>query len=555
MMHLRNVNRPLEEAPAKRVGLKDQANRSWKHPLLFAFGLLVVASATAQPLADLRTRPERTDYVETSRYADVMAFVEAVTDASPRLHLTRYGYTIEGREMPLVVAGDVADASPEAIRATGKLRVLVQGNIHAGEVEGKEAVLEILRSIAQGEHADWFDDLVILFTPIYNADGNERVNLYNRPYQHGPTGGMGQRPNAQGFDLNRDHMKLASSEARNFARLLTDYDPQVTLDLHTSDGSFHGYHLTYSPPLNPDTDPAIVAFLRGELLPAVARTMRADGGWESYHYGNFDGFEQRPKADSPGWYTFDHRPRFNNSYVGLRNRVAILSEAYAYITFEDRIAVTRAFVEEILTYAADHTDEIVALTRAADARSIVGTPMAVRSTFAPPDTTTILVGDVTRERNPFSGAPMFLRTDDVTPRAMLDFTTFAASETTVAPAAYLIPESETRVLENLAFHGIQTTPAQVGDQRVEVFAIDSVRVSPRAFQGVNEQEVFGSYRAEERAIPENTLRVDVAGPLARLIVYLLEPRSDDGLVDWGFFGDTLKAGGTYPIWRVPQRGN
>jgi len=280
--------------------------------------LLLAAQAGAQTPGPLRTRPERTEYRETSSYADVMDFVRRASTMAPRLlHPTTFGYTMEGRALPLVVVGRVRDASPAAVRASGKIRVFIQANIHAGEVEGKEAAQMLLRALARGEHATWFDSLVLLIAPIYNADGNERVKLTNRPLQNGPVGGMGQRANAQGLDLNRDHMKLESPEARSLVALFNAYDPQVVIDLHTTDGSFHGYHLTYAPPLHPNTDSAIVRLLRDDWLPAVTRAIKRRDGWDFYYYGDFPG--PREPVIERGWYSFDARPRFNNNYVGLRN--------------------------------------------------------------------------------------------------------------------------------------------------------------------------------------------------------------------------------------------
>lgn len=219
----------------------------------------------------------------------MIAFIGSVSRGRRTLHVTQLGYSFEGRALPLVVVGNVADASPEAVRRSGKLRVYIQANIHAGEVEGKEAALMLLRDLAAGRHARWLDSVVLLIAPIYNADGNERVSLTNRPLQNGPVGGMGQRANAQGLDLNRDHVKLESPEARSVARFLTDYDPEVGMDLHTTDGSVHAYHLTYAPPLHPGTDPAIVGLLRGRWLPEVMRSIRQRDGWDFFYYGNLPG--------------------------------------------------------------------------------------------------------------------------------------------------------------------------------------------------------------------------------------------------------------------------
>ncbi len=84
-----------------------------------------------------------------------MAFVEEVDQASPLVHLTTFGYSYEGRPLPLAVVGRVKDGSAEAVRATGLTRVYLQANIHAGEVEGKEVLQMLLRDLALGRTPEW----------------------------------------------------------------------------------------------------------------------------------------------------------------------------------------------------------------------------------------------------------------------------------------------------------------------------------------------------------------------------------------------------------------
>src|SRR6185295_9914729 len=137
-------------------------------------------SAAATSLADLKTTAEASDYKSTSTYDDVVRFMKAVDAASPIVFYDAYGVTAEGRPMPLAVVGTgLRAATPAAVRATGKLRVHIQANVHAGEVEGKEAALVLLREFAQGKHKDWLESMVFLITPIFNADGNERFSLTN----------------------------------------------------------------------------------------------------------------------------------------------------------------------------------------------------------------------------------------------------------------------------------------------------------------------------------------------------------------------------------------
>ena len=509
----------------------------------------LVPSVFAQEtdLSFLTTRAERTDYVETTRYDELMGFLEVATAQSPRLQLTTFGYSTEGRALPLVVYGNVSDTSPTSIRATGKLRVYVQGNIHAGEVCGKEALLMLIRDLASGRHAQWANSLVVLLAPIYNVDGNERINLFNRSRQNGPYGGMGQRPNAQGLDLNRDHIKVKSPEARALIQLMNEYDPHVLVDLHTTNGTQHAYHLTYSPPLNPNTATEITSFLRVDMLPDITETIRKKHGWEYYYYGNLP-FR---RGSEPGWYTFDHRPRFNNNYAGLRNRIAILSEAYAYASFEERILASLYFVEEILNYSHSRADDIRRVIEDASAVSVIGLQLAVRSDFErSEEPVDILLGETHTKPNPFSGEMVRVRDEATRSQRMFEYGTFAATESERVPSKYYVSAEARIVREYLDLHGIQYKETNTTERvAVESFTIDSTEVSPRVFQNIRERTVYGSYSPVEKTLEPGTLEVSVDQELGRLIFYLLEPRSDDGLVNWALLDAFIEVGGEYPVYR------
>ena len=510
--------------------------------------------AVDAPSAWPTTRAERSGYLETSRYDDVVAFVEAVDEASPQLHATTFGYSMEGRALPLIVAG-APSASAADVRATGRTRVLVQANIHAGEVEGKEVVQMLLRDIAQGRHGAWLDELTLLFIPIYNADGNERVRLDNRSEQHGPLAGVGTRENAQGLDLNRDHTKLDSPEARSLIRLLDEYDPHVVVDLHTTNGTYHAYHLTYSPPLHPATDTAITTMLRERWLPDVTRAMH-DNGWLAWYYGNLP-IREWGMTGERGWYTFDYRPRFNTHYAGLRNRFGILSEAYSYASFEDRIGATYSFVSRVLDWAAAHASEIRESAAAADAEDLRGRKLPLRARIASSGDTTILLGAIEERVNALSGRVYAARLDSVAPERMPNYDRFEATEWETVPERYYVPVELTHVVALLRAHGIRleaspTPPPGIAvDYGVEIFRVDSVRTAARAFQGHKEREAFGRWCLSRGGI-ENTWIVDMRQPLARLAFTLLEPRSPDGVVNWNFVDPALEAAPMqYPIMRTP----
>ena len=331
--------------------------------LLHGAGLAAAQSAApaARPSAGqktaLLTRPEASNFAETSQYADVMSYMKAMAFASPQIHLTTFGYTFEGRPLPLAVIG-APGATPEQVLATGKTRVYLQGNIHAGEVEGKEALLWLLRSIARGERADWFKSVVLLIGPIYNADGNERVSVANRGSQNGPIGGMGQRANAQNLDLNRDCTKLETPEARSMAMLLTRYDPHVAIDLHTTDGSADsGFYLTYETSLNPNDSKATSGLLRDSLLPSVTKTIKAKHGWDYFYYGGVARGAERSYGSDGDL----AKARYTSTYFGVRNRLGlpVLHDVVEHL-FEEPVVGLDAVLERRVRVGLDQDSEPVA---------------------------------------------------------------------------------------------------------------------------------------------------------------------------------------------------
>jgi hypothetical protein len=516
-----------------------------------AQGHLARDAAPAAMTESLTTRPERTDYRETSRFDEVVAFMEAADRASPRIHLTTFATTNEGRRLPLAVVGHVADASPQGVRASGKTVVYLQGNIHAGEVEGKEALQMLLREIAAGRHDAVLDSLVLLIAPIYNADGNERIDPQNRPRQHGPVGGMGIRPNAQGLDLNRDHTKLESPEARGLVAMLTAYDPHVIVDLHTTNGTYHGYHLTYAPPLHPNTPAPIDRMLRDEWLPSMTESLRRDHGWLMYYYGNVPSAEDGNASTPRGWYSYDHRPRFGTQYAGLRNRFAILSEAYAYLTFEERVRVTKDFVDETLGWARANAVRIRRTTDAADRDDVRGRPLALTARLRQTGEVTIVMGDVVEEPSPVDGHMMLRRADAVREERMPEWQAFEPVEVETAPAAYLLPPGADSLVARLGMHGIRLEPAPMGRMEIEAFRVDSTSVAPRAFQGHQERRIWGRWERATREIAPGTLMLPMDQPLARLAFTLLEPRSDDGFAAWNGMDAWITAGRELPVLRIP----
>ena len=499
-----------------------------------------------------QTRAERTDYRETSHYEDVIHFLEDLQAKGAPIAVQFIGISTQGHKIPLVIAARPLVAGPSKARLNGKPVVYVQANIHAGEVEGKEAVLMLLRELARKPEGGPLDEIVLLTIPIYNIDGNEALGSWqkNRHNQNEPEM-VGTRSNGQGLDLNRDGMKAESPEMRAALRsIYTTWDPDILVDLHATNGTRHGFQLTYSPPLHPDTESALLHFNRDEFLPAVRRRMRQDFDIETFVYGNLPRNQK-----SKGWYQSAPNPRRITNYVGLRNRLSILSEAICYLPFRERVEVTYHFVSTVLKEIGRQRQHILSLTREADARVIgwglqpeTAPALTVRYQIISRGKEEILLEKSASAGNSSKKTKRITAPQDIIPVRMPVYDRFEATRTARFPAAYFIPATLRESVELLRRHGIVVEKLQADWKgTTEVFLIDEVISADQSFQGHILKELKGRFESAQTKIPKGSYLVRTAQPLGILIFHLLEPESIDGVATWGFLDKVLHAKARYPI--------
>lgn len=504
----------------------------------------------------LRTTAERTNFEATSTHAEVVALMDALAKEAPQARRASMGTTVEGREIPLLICSDPPVASASEARALaereGRPIVLIFANIHAGEVDAKEAVLMLARELVLGPERPLLGKLVVVLAPIYNCDGNERFGEagVNRPGQDGPVRGMGMRHNAMDLDLNRDFGKLESPEARAFVRFLNDWDPHVVVDGHTTDGSYHRYLITYAGPKVPAADPRLIEFGRDRMLPEIGRALRARTDIDTFFYGDFVGDHENPPRPHAAWTMFPATARYSTGYLGLRGRIGILSESYSYSPFKDRILGTLEFCREILRYTAAHATEVRSVTAGATragagADGLLG-DIAIRSKPAPAPEKAPIKGYVeeTREGRAVSTNQPAEYECEVLNR-------FEPALSVTRPAAYVFTTAAPKVVENLRLHGVRAEALeQDADLDAEVYTIDSIKPASRAWQGHTLVEVEATPTRKTLRVPKGAMLVRTDQPLGNLIVYWLEPECEDGLTTWNFFDEWLKPEGEFPVARV-----
>ncbi|HJQ19207.1 MAG TPA: M14 family metallopeptidase [Gemmatimonadaceae bacterium] len=506
------------------------------------------------------TRAERSNFTETSTHADVMAFIDTLKSTGKTVYVTSMGTTSQGRDIPLVVMSRPLVRTPAEAQRLNRPIVYIQGNIHGGEVEGKEALLALLRDLDQDGYQNVLDSLVIVAAPIYNGDGNDAMGPQetNRSEQNGPAI-VGQRANGMGLDLNRDYIKAEAPETQAALDFFRAWDPDVFIDLHTTDGSYHGYALTWAPPLNPAARFS-GAYTRDTILPLIRGWLHLNRRVETFPYGNFISQDSAAK----GWYTYDHRPRFGTNYYGLRGRMAILAEAYSHDPFRRRIATMYTFLLSTLSTLASNWEDVVEVGDEADRRTTGfvsgpsrGPRIAIRSEITrSPRTDDVLVAETVRTGDTIryeAGMPRGVRpTGELRRVKMPVYDRFDTVLDQALPYAWIIAPDQASLLPLLRRHGIVIE--QLSERavvRAESFVIDSVVRSSRPFQGHQEVRLEGSWQPSDAvALDSGTYVIRAAQPLAILALYLLDPRSDDGLETWNFTDAWVRPGGRFPVVRA-----
>ena len=506
---------------------------------------------------DLILTPEKSNFEKTSTYGDVMNFINAIKGKSPYIQISTLGKSPMGKEIPFVILSNPSVSTPEQAKASGKPVVYIQGNIHAGEVEGKEAVMMMIRDILLGNKLSLLDNQIILFVPIYNSDGNDKMAKGLRPTQENSPLETGERENGQGLDLNRDGIKMEAPETAGLVQnIITAWDPQMSVDLHTTNGTWHAYSLTWAPSYLYAGEPGTYHYTNDVMLPAITQKIKDTYGMFFGPYGDYNTREGWPVKN---FYTYNHHPRYIVNQFGLRNRMAILSEAFAHERFYQRIYSTYTFVYEILEYCNKHGKEIMQINHDADLAAVKNVldnagkvKKGVRYKMVP--TAQKLNGFRTYDYTPFfraDGSKTLVKKGNiVTYDSVTYYGEFKDTVQSTLPRGYIIPAAQSAIADQLIKQGATVTKLEKDEKLSgEIFTVEKYDRSTRKFEGHNMASAEGKFEAATRIAKKGDYMVDLAQPLANLIFYMLEPQSDDGLLTWNFFDSYFDQNGvsTKPV--------
>jgi|CXWL01.1.fsa_nt_gi hypothetical protein len=524
-----------------------------------SFRVFVLATLLlAAPLRPAETpRPpetpaERAAFRATPSYAETGEFLaELAARSGGTVALTSFGLSAEGRTMPLLVVSADGATTPERARELERPVVLVLAGIHAGEIDGKDALLALLRDFTFGRRdlAATLGGAVLLVVPIYNVDGHERVSPWNRPNQDGPVLGMGFRTTTTGLDLNRDFVKLETPEARALAGLVARWRPHLVVDTHVTDGSDHDWTLTWSWVEAPQLAPPLDAWMRAHLGPALGAT-EAAGHRTGPYVDLVNGADP-----AQGFSSWVGGARYSTGYFPLRQRASLLVEMHSYKPYEKRVRALEAFLGALLAEVGKGGAELVAAAAQAEAEVVAKglrgavTDELVLAWRPKPTGETIRwpVYDWHTGTSIVTGEPLLdyrrgaLRSTDPRGLEVPWVHRSEAERTVIRPRGYLVLPGWPQIEETLAAQGIRTCRLEHSlSVEVETLRVEKPELSPRSYQGRHAVAAKVVRTRERVHAPEGSLWVPADQPDFELAAQLLEPDAPDSLFAWGLLSSVLE---------------
>ena len=497
---------------------------------------LIALSAHA---SDWTTPAEASHFRTTPDMATTLEYLQRLAKAAPdKLKLVSYGTSPEGRPMMVVIASGDGSFDPSSAHAKGRPVVWVQGGIHPGEIEGKDAALMLLRDFAvTGKLPHLLDKVVLVYIPVFSVDGHENSSPYHRINQNGPES-MGFRGQSQYLNLNRDYVKADAPEMRDWLKLWQHWQPDLLMDIHTTDGADYQYDLTWYLEDAHKLDPAINAWQQDFFVNKVMPAYDKRGHLQSIYLEFQDGRDPRKGIEN-----FGSGQRFSTGYAALQNRPALLVETHMLKSYEVRVRSTYDLVELTLEQVAQNANALLAANRKADADVIA------RAADAHASVPVIFKGDPISTPFEFKGYKFSITHSDISNSDWIQYDPnhkqsyiipnwngLLPDLSITPPAAYVVPVQWTEIIGKLDAHGIAyqrtTRPLKI---HADAYHLDKPQWASKPFEGhlmLRDFQLTDTTRDVE--LPAGSVIVPLNQRGANVAINLLEPQAPDSLLRWGF---------------------
>ena len=490
-----------------------------------------------QQAGPLTTDFELSDGYISPDYKNTMAFVERLVAANPTQFKSQIiGYSSSKRAIKMVVASEQGFFDADQLANSTKPTVLVQAGIHAGEIDGKDAMFMLLRDIATGKRRDILKKVNILFIPILNVDGHERSGHFNRINQRGPSK-MGFRTNANNLNLNRDFTKLDTPEVKSVLKVINDYNPNLYIDVHVTDGADYQYDVTYGyNPVFASESPAISAALDQYFKPVIDEKLASQG-----HIPGPLVFVMNKRNFKEGLAGWVATPRFSNGWGDLKSLPTILVENHSLKPYKQRVLGTYVFIDGAIDALSNHSHELANAVKKEQAfvpkelivqRGYSKTPVEIEfkgirytskmSTLSG-QTEVQYIG----EKEDYTNLPVYWQKD--------------VQKRVEVPKAFFIPPVYTDLIEKLSLHGVSVNKL-VGEntQPLKQAKIDKYSFAKSPFEGRFRVTATFDYKPAINVNLDGWFEVTTQQKAGELAVHLLHPEAPDSFFAWGEFNTAFQ---------------
>ena len=483
---------------------------------------------------------EKSNFLETPRYDETIRYIQRLEKASPWVRLSYYGLSPEGRKLPLVIVDKNGNFTSEKVHDARKTILLIQAGIHAGEIDGKDAGLMLIRDmVILGKSADLLDHVTVLFMPIFNVDGHERFGAFNRINQNGPRE-MGWRVTAQNLNLNRDYMKADAPEMRAFLKMYNQWDPDFFVDCHVTDGADYRHVITYYLEKQINMSQAVREWSGKVYLPYLEETMKASGFPLSPYVSLVDENDITKGLDGGV-----AKPRFSTGYVALRNRPALLIETHMYKSYKQRVDGTyQTLLHTMELMNKEYTSLKEAIKMGdTETKSLTGHTVGIRFSidYTRHSTIDFLGFNYRVEKSKISNNDWVVWEKVPIDYKLPLFDSMLTDYYAEAPVYYIIPRQWTQIIDVLKAHGVAMSAMTKKEKLwIESYRFKNVTWAPKPFEGRITVECDVQPIHEEREFEPGDMKVEMNQSLNRVIMNLLEPKAPDSFIQWGFLNSIFE---------------
>jgi len=507
----------------------NMANNSHLPPLLPWEG---ASTSLLQQQGPLTTDFEISAGVSSPNYADTMAFVDRLVAANPTQFKSKtIGYSNSKRAIKMLIASEQGFFDAGQMANSTKPTVLIQAGIHAGEIDGKDAMFMLLRDIATGKRRDILKKVNILFIPILNVDGHERSSAFNRINQRGPVK-MGFRTNANNLNLNRDFTKLDTPEVKSVLAVINDYNPNLYIDVHVTDGADYQYDVTYGyNPVFASESPAISDALNRYFKPVIDQTLTDQGHIPGPLVFVMD--KQEFKSGLAGWVA---TPRFSNGWGDLRSLPTILVENHSLKPYKQRVLGTYVFIDGAIEALAAHKDKLANAVK--KEQQFVPKQLIVKRGYAEQADYIKFKGiaysksmnalsnqqevSYLGKKQDYDELPIFWQKE--------------VQHTVEVPKSFFIPPVYTDIIEKLALHGVSINKLSgANTQPLKMAKVSQFSFDKAPFEGRFRVSAHFDYVPATNVDLDGWFEVSTQQKAGELAVHLLHPEAPDSFFAWGEF--------------------